>query len=218
MGFELINTKLYVECHPRPSLFQEHTLLTHSRRLADQFAANGFTTIIPDVWEGDNVPLNYEPGSDFDLGQWVGRHPPSKVEPICEATIKAMKQEYGVKKLGAAGFCLGAKYVCRFMAKGKGLDAGYIAHPSLTSGDEVRGVDEPLTIAGAEVDDLFPPEKRRETEEILSSSGNRYSMTIYGGVEHGFGLKADLNNPWSKFVSETVFLQAVSWFDHFLKV
>jgi dienelactone hydrolase len=95
------------------------------------------------------VPLNWEPGNDFNLGQWMGRHPPSKVEPICEAALNAMKTDYGVKKLGGAGYCLGGKYVCRFMAKDKGLDAGYIAHPSATSGDEVKGVAGPLTIAAA---------------------------------------------------------------------
>jgi hypothetical protein len=34
--------------------------------------------------------------------------------------------------------------------------------------------------------------------------------------QDGFGLKADLKNPRYKFVSETTFLQAVNWFEHFL--
>ena len=106
-------------------------------------------TIIPDIWEGDNVPLNWEPGNDFNLGQWFGRHPPNKVEPICEAAMKAMREQYGVKKLGGAGFCLGGKYVCRLMAEGRGIDVGYIAHPSATTADEVKGVSGPLTIAAA---------------------------------------------------------------------
>jgi dienelactone hydrolase len=117
--------------------------------VADQFAANGFTTIIPDVWEGDNVPLTFENGGDFDIPGWAKNHPPSTVEPICEAAIKALKEEYGVNKLGAAGFCLGAKYVCRLMAKGRGLDAGYIAHPSAVTSDEVKGVANALIIAAA---------------------------------------------------------------------
>ena len=79
----------------------------------------------------------------------MGKHGPDKVGPIAEATIKAMREEYGVKKLGGVGCCLGAKYVCWYMAKGKGIDAGYFAHPSATSGDEVRGVAGPLSIAAA---------------------------------------------------------------------
>lgn len=65
---------------------------------------------------------------------------------------------------------------------------------------------------------MFPAEKRQETEEILSQSDHPYSMTVYNKVAHGFGLRADLNDPHEKFVSEATFLQAVNWFDHFLKV
>lgn len=43
--------------------------------IADQFAANGFFTVIPDLFSGDPVPLN-RPG-DFDLWAWH-RGPPSK--------------------------------------------------------------------------------------------------------------------------------------------
>lgn len=123
--------------------------LTEVHSLADQFAANGYFTVIPDIWEGDNVPLNWEPTSSFNLGQWMSKHGPKKVEPIVEAAIHAMRNEHGVKKLAGAGYCLGAKYVSRFMAKGKGIDVGYFAHPSATSGDEVKGISGPLSIAAA---------------------------------------------------------------------
>jgi dienelactone hydrolase len=106
-------------------------------------------TVVPDIWEGDNVPLNWDPKGDFNLRQWMGRHPPGKVETICQTAIKAMKEEYGVRKIGGSGYCLGAKYVCRLMAEGKGLDVGYLAHPSATTGDEVKGVAGPLAIAAA---------------------------------------------------------------------
>ena len=117
--------------------------------MADQFAANGYLTVIPDIWEGDNVPLNWEPTADFNLGKWMSKHGPDKIEPISEAAIDTMRNEHGIKRLGGVGYCLGAKYVCRFMASGRGQDVGYIAHPSATSGDEVRGVSGPLSIAAA---------------------------------------------------------------------
>lgn len=84
--------------------------LTNMKLLADQFATNGYFTVIPDMWEGDNVPLNWKPGNDFNLGAWMGKHNPSKAEPIGEAVVKAMREDYGVKKLGGVGYCLGAKY------------------------------------------------------------------------------------------------------------
>lgn len=79
----------------------------------------------------------------------MGKHGPDKVAPIGEAAIEAVREDYGVKKLAGVGYCLGAKYVCRFMAAGKGIDAGFIAHPSATSGEEVKGVTGALSIAAA---------------------------------------------------------------------
>ena len=69
----------------------------------------------------------------------------------------------------------------------------------------------------AETDELFPPPKRHETEKLLKNMGIPYSITLYSGVEHGFALKADLSKPQVKFHTDTAFLQAVNWFDHFLK-
>ena len=44
-----------------------------------------------------------------------------------------------------------------------------------------------------------------------------YQLTLYSDVEHGFALKADLSKPRVKFACETAFLQAVNWFDGYLK-
>lgn len=95
------------------------------------------------------MPFNWEPTGSFNLGQWMSKHGPDKVEPVGEAAIHAMRNDYGVKKLAGAGYCLGAKYVSRFMASGRGLEVGYLAHPSATSNDEIKGISGPLSIAAA---------------------------------------------------------------------
>lgn len=133
MGYDLINIKL----------------------IADQFAANSYLTIVPDIWEGDNVPLNWSPSSDFDLRQWMGNHGPEKIESIAEAAVRALREDYGMERLGGVGYCLGAKYVCRFLAEGRGLRAGFIAHPSATTEEEVSGVKGALSIAAA--GEYYPP-------------------------------------------------------------
>ena len=111
------------------------------KSIADRLAASGFFTVIPNVWEGDNVPLDFDNAGSFNLGAWVGKHGPDRVMPICEAIIRAMREGQGVEKIGGVGYCLGAKYVLRFLAKGKGLDAGYYAHPSLTTEEEMDAAD-----------------------------------------------------------------------------
>jgi dienelactone hydrolase len=44
-----------------------------------------------------------------------------------------------------------------------------------------------------------------------------YQITLYSDVDHGFALKADLSKPRIKFATESAFLQAVNWFNEFLK-
>lgn len=44
-----------------------------------------------------------------------------------------------------------------------------------------------------------------------------YQMTLYSGVEHGFAVRGDISKPDIKFAKEAAFLQAVQWFDEYLK-
>lgn len=97
----------------------------NSQLIADQFAANGYYTLLLDEFDGDALPLNRPPG--FDFMAWRSNNPPEKIDPIVEAGVKFLKEK-GIKKIGAVGYCFGAKYVCRFL-NGRGVDVGYCAHP-----------------------------------------------------------------------------------------
>jgi len=193
----------------------------NAQLIADQFAANGYFTVMPDLFQGDPVKLNRPEG--FDIMQWLQKggpegngHLPNTVDPIVEKTIGWMKEQ-GVKKLGAVGYCFGGKYVARFLAPGKGVDVGFTAHPSFTEDDEIKGMAGPFSVAAAETDQIFPAEKRRHTEDMLKEMSIPYQMCLYSGVEHGFAVRADLSKPDVKFAKEAAFLQAVQWFDEFLK-
>lgn len=78
---------------------------------------------------------------------WRTRHTVAMADTIVESTIKTMRSEFGVKKIGAVGYCYGGKYVARFLAAGKGLDAGFTAHPSSVELSEWNAVGNPLSIA-----------------------------------------------------------------------
>lgn len=45
----------------------------------------------------------------------------------------------------------------------------------------------------AEVDAMFPAEKRRLAEDILQGQKDYY-IQVFSGVEHGFGSRSDLTN------------------------
>lgn len=85
----------------------------NSQLLADSFAAKGYTTLIPDVFNGDPVPLNKFPTTD--LMSWITKgsdgknpHTVEHVDPIIVAGIKTLK-ELGIRRIGGVGYCFGAK-------------------------------------------------------------------------------------------------------------
>lgn len=177
---------------------------------------------MPDLFEGDPIPLNRPEG--FDIMEWHSKsgpqgkgHGPGQVDPIVTKVIKEMKGNLGVKKIGAVGYCFGAKSVARFSAKGKGVDVAAMAHPSFVDAAEIKAMEAPLSIAAAETDQIFPAEKRRETEDILKEHHIPYQVCLYSDVEHGFAVRGDPKNPKAKFAKEAAFLQHVQWFDEYLK-
>lgn len=70
--------------------------------MADQFAAKGYYTIIPDLFKGDALPLNFK---NADLPGWLINHPSEAVDAIVEKAIKYLKEEKGIKNIGAVGYC-----------------------------------------------------------------------------------------------------------------
>lgn len=78
--------------------------------MADQFAANGYYTIVPDLYYGDALPVNFAGG---DLMTWLkvgstgdNPHTSEVIDVIIEKAVKYLKEEKGIKKIGAVGYCL----------------------------------------------------------------------------------------------------------------
>lgn len=147
----------------------------NAQLIADQFAANGYLVVVPDLFHGDPVQLNRPDG--FDIMKWLQGPPghlPNRVDPVVQSVIDEMRTKMGCRKIGAVGYCFGvrtpmdwgkrfiaysilhvmltrppqAKYVVRFLHSGL-LDAGYVAHPSFVEADELRKIEGPLSIAAA---------------------------------------------------------------------
>ncbi|KAJ0348057.1 hypothetical protein COL154_011611 [Colletotrichum chrysophilum] len=191
----------------------------NSQLLADQFAANGYTTLIVDLFDGDQLSLPMPAG--FDIMKWFkegsdGKHPHNKedVDPIIVDSIKYLQQEHNITNLGAVGYCFGAKYVVRHYKDG--IKVGFVAHPSFVDEDELAAINGPLSIAAAETDSIFPTPLRHKSEEILQKTGLPYQINLYSGVEHGFAVRCDVSQKVQKYAKEQAFYQAIAWFDEHL--
>lgn len=90
----------------------------NSKLIADQFAANGYLTLMLDVYNGDALSLTNRPAG-FNLFDWIAKgsdgknpHTTEAIDPIVVDGIKALKEEYGIQKIGGVGYCFGAKVGC----------------------------------------------------------------------------------------------------------
>jgi len=196
----------------------------NAQLIADQFAANGYFVMMPDLFDKDPIPLN-RPG-DFDIQKWLGgeynekkkAHLPPTVDPIIDACLVEMRTKYNCKKIGAVGYCFGGKYVIRHLRPDAGkIDVGYTAHPSFVDADELKAIKGPLAISAAETDAIFPTPKRHESEEILLGLGLPYQINLYSGVVHGFAVRGDPKDRVALYAKENAFLQAIQWFEEYLK-
>jgi dienelactone hydrolase len=114
------------------------------------------------------------------------------------------------------GYCFGGKYVPRFLASGKGIDVGFIAHPSSLEASEIQGIAGPISIAAGELDAAFNVTLRRNAEDILTGKNATYETNLYSGAPHGFGVRVDLSVPRQKFAKDASFRQAVGWLSAWL--
>ncbi|KAF9879658.1 dienelactone hydrolase [Colletotrichum karsti] len=190
----------------------------NSKLMADAFSQRGYVCLVLDIFNGDPAPLNMP--KDFDIMKWLNEgsngsnpHTPDAIDPIVLSGIRYLKG-MGIEKIAAAGYCLGAKYVVRHYKSG--VQCGFAAHPSFVESEELSAITGPLAIAAAELDDIFPAEKRHESERILTVSGQDYQINMFSGVAHGFAVRGDLKDERQRFAKEQAFHQAIAWFDRYL--
>ncbi|XP_060671642.1 endo-1,3;1,4-beta-D-glucanase isoform X2 [Ziziphus jujuba] len=143
------------------------------RKIADKVAAAGFFVVVPDFLHGD--PFVYD-NPNRPLPVWLKDHEPYKAFEEAKQVIEALKSK-DVSAIGAAGFCWGAKVVVE-LSKIDLLQASVLLHPSFVSLDDIRGVQVPIAILGAEIDQYSPLELLKQFEEIIAAK----SVTKSGQV------------------------------------
>ncbi|KAI0832002.1 alpha/beta-hydrolase [Trametes gibbosa] len=191
--------------------------LENARLLADDYARNGFKVVMPDLFAGDPIPADaLSPGGSFDFPTWLGRHGAEGVVGIIRGVLAALKAD-GVAKVGAIGFCFGARPAFNLAFENE-LDVVAVSHPSLLQipADLEKYAAQsraPLLINSCEVDPQFPKDAQAKADEILGGGkfAPGYVRTYWDGCTHGFAVRGDMSDPKVKAGREGAFKATVEF-------
>jgi len=161
----------------------------HIRAVADQYAADGYCVIAPDIFwrEGRKIELAYDPqGFERGLGL-LGKLDIDQTAIDLQATVTALKQQSACTgKVGSLGFCMGG--LLSFLAAAEaGVDTavcyyGGGIHQHLDRAKKIRC---PVLFHFADQDAYIP---QQAVQAVRKSLGGRKNVRVivHAGVDHGF--------------------------------
>ncbi|KAI1350772.1 hypothetical protein F5Y01DRAFT_325838 [Xylaria sp. FL0043] len=170
----------------------------------DAFADAGYLTLGIDYFRGDPVWKHRKDrhdkttDPDFDYEAWKKKHTEFADETV-PRWVQAVSTQYAKPnaRLACVGYCFGAPYVCSELAKGT-VTAGAFAHPAFLKEHHFRNIRKPLFLSCSEIDHTFDVPSRRRALDILQEEKKVYHYQLFAGVEHGFALRGDPNDPYQQ--------------------
>ncbi|KAF7326112.1 Dienelactone hydrolase endo--beta-d-glucanase [Mycena kentingensis (nom. inval.)] len=197
--------------------------LENNKMLADDFARNGFFTIVPDMFGGDPIPpealdsVTHRLDPSFNRDRWFAAHTPEIVLPIVLKVVDALKTK-GITRFAGTGYCFGARPVFD-LAFTNTLHVSAITHPGRISvpADLERYATTstaPLLINSCEVDPAFPADACAAADALFGEGrfAPGYRREWFEGCTHGFAVRGDMSDPRVKKGKEGAFKACVEWF------
>ncbi|KAG8533143.1 uncharacterized protein KY384_001926 [Bacidia gigantensis] len=219
------------------------------RLLADEYAKAGFYVYVPDFLEGDSLDMsfldNIAPSLKTQEGQgvtdkaantaivgttlatWLPKHTEGKTKPMVDGFVNTLRTTPGTDKLGAVGFCWGARYAI-LEAHGQstdengsgigGVDAVVGYHPSLvTVPGDFDPVKVPLSLAVGTKDSVLDNDTVGKIQDLLTKKADvPNEVRVYEDQVHGFALRGDWSSDKDKKAMDDSIQQGVEWLQKYL--
>ncbi|KAI1744839.1 dienelactone hydrolase [Xylaria scruposa] len=223
VGQELVhnNVTLYVTGKPSDKAVLYLTdvygiQLLQNRLLADSFGRAGYFVVAPDLFNGTPSTLDLNEMSRTQLESFLAAATPEETDALIATGVDYLRNVQNITRIATTGYCFGGRYAFRWLSEEKGLKVGFAAHPSNLQDSEITAITGAVGVAAADADGMMPPERRSQIEALLLNTTQPYTLSLYGSVSHGFGVRANISDPRQKFGKEQAFFQAVRWFDTWL--
>ncbi|KAK4856433.1 hypothetical protein QYF36_017426 [Acer negundo] len=178
----------------------------------DKIAAAGFYVVVSDFFYGDP----YAPEAGKPALTWLEGHGVDKGVEDAKPVIEALKSK-GISAIGAVGFCWGAKAVVQ-LAKRDVIQAAVLCHPSLVTVYDIKGVEVPIAVLGAEIDHLSPPSLLKQFEEVITANNEVDGyVKIFPKVEHGWTVRYNVADEAALKPAEEAHQNMLEWFAKYVK-
>ena len=156
-------------------------LVPHIKKVADRFAAEGFSALAPDMYHGQTAS---EPDGAGKLFMALNI---AQAEKDLQGATRYLKAHSSTAKAGAVGFCMGGQ-LALFAAT---LDASigacvnfYGIHPNVKP--DYRKLAGPVLGLYAEKDGFVTPDVAKGVDKAIKEAGKSSEIHIYPGVNHAF--------------------------------
>ncbi|EUC34690.1 hypothetical protein COCCADRAFT_35726 [Bipolaris zeicola 26-R-13] len=174
----------------------------------DAFASAGYTVLGLDYFRGDPVWKHRKNRHDksnpgFDYEAWKRKHTAFADEAVprwVATVVDRYRKENPGTKFACVGYCFGAPYVCDELAKDR-VTVGAFAHPAFLKEHHFQNIKKPLFLSCSERDHTFDVPSRRRALDILQERSKTFHYQLFSGVEHGFALRGDPDDPYQRILT-----------------
>ena len=156
-------------------------LVGHIKKVADRFAAAGYSVLAPDMYHGKTAS---EPDGAGKLFMALNI---AQAEKDLAGGAKFLAGHSSTAKLGVVGFCMGGQLALFAGTINPSIGAVvdfYGIHPNVKPDYSKLGG--PVLGLFAEKDTFVTPQTAREVEAAIKKAGKAASIHIYPGVDHAF--------------------------------
>jgi carboxymethylenebutenolidase len=169
----------------RPAVVVIHEnrgLNAHMEDVTRRLAVAGFLAIAPDALSASGGT----PKDEDEARKRIGELDPEATLRSYVAAVKhAAKHEHSTGKVGCVGFCWGGSMAGRLAANSQELAAAVVFYGMPPAAEEAARIHVPMLLNYAGLDkrinDAVPA-----FEQTLKTTGVRYELHMYDGVDHAF--------------------------------
>jgi dienelactone hydrolase len=188
----------------------------------------------------ESVKLNLAGGvKSFMIDMWLARHTPEKVLPLLHKVVESAKEEYADAIANGGGiygigYCFGAKYILMLASelpdtvswgqeaakdmeqgttkKEPVLRAGAVAHPTMTTKEDLDAVRSPVYLAAVKDDPMFSEDEALTPgRRAMEANKVEHEIQVFSGVPHGFAVLGDYEDAKIKQSQEQAYSQMLGW-------